>query len=137
MTELRRCPNGHDKDAEGVYGKSGCRRCARDRSARRNRKRRPVAPGSLVHRYRLPARPLVEAVDAWIAVGGRNGERSVRSLSWRYADRFGVARETAERFFSRLRDQTTVTVDQGDQVAVVLGLHPVLIWPAEWEAVAS
>lgn len=53
-----------------------------------------------------------------------------RELARKYHRRFpGVSWETPNRQIFRIMNQSTVTLEVADRWCVVLGLHPVLLWP--------
>lgn len=157
-TRGRYCSRGHDKEVTGRVGKSSdCLLCAQARKARSRaaqrakglnwktiKKDRDERRGDFKWAFQLPAEPLRAFVNAAVARielahAGRSGSfySGLSELSRRYAQRFGTDEATAERMFYRLRKQQTVTIEQGDQIAIFLGLHPVMIWPHEWVAPAD
>lgn len=155
--EIKRfCPKGHDKDATGRISGSDCRLCSNERAAARKKasrerqaamglnwkiikKQREAAAADFKYAFRLPAAPLVEAMDRAIERMGEHNDqpgmprKGINELSRLYADRFQVPERTAQRLFLRLRTQESVMIEQADQIAVFLGLHPMLIWPREWQ----
>lgn len=65
---------------------------------------------------------------------GYNGqlESGMSLIARRYADRYGGKALTAERALQRIRRTKSVSVPLADELAILIGLHPVLIWGAEW-----
>lgn len=69
---------------------------------------------------RLPADPLKDRLLK---------SKGSRGTTWdELAQRVGVSSRTLMRVMSA----TTVSECVADRMAIRLGLHPVLIWPAEW-----
>ncbi len=128
VLERTHCLHGHDLRAGGVYRSGRCRTC----EIERQRLRRTGEP--------VPQRPLpVGPLRPWLlwranSMATQTGEVGVRKLAQLYAERFGVKPETAERYLERIiRLKTRYLFRQtADQWAVLVGLHPALIWGEEW-----
>lgn len=69
---------------------------------------------------RLPADPLKDRLLR---------SKGSRGATWdELAQRVGVSSRTLMRVMSA----TTISERVADRMAIRLGLHPILIWPAEW-----
>lgn len=161
-TRVRFCPQGHDKQIAGVTAYGTCRQCERIRTVIRTRQRRAkrramgltAVPnraereatrgdgGGFRYAFHLPAAPLNAAVASYLRQQGPISDKTstgaifyrspLHALAARYTQRFGGSDEAVLRFLSRLPKQTKVSIEQADRMAILIGLHPVMIWPREW-----
>lgn len=72
-----------------------------------------------------------------VATNDRNprvGRSGLKQLSRLYAQRYGSDTEVTARQLQRILDPRTksITSITADRWAVLIGLHPALIWPEEW-----
>jgi hypothetical protein len=80
---------------------------------------------------RLPAAPLLAVFErAARAQGylGREGWGDSHNGMPAFCEMLGLT----DAVYYRARREGTITVALADKIACALGLHPVLIWPAEW-----
>jgi hypothetical protein len=82
---------------------------------------------------KLPARPLLAVFErtarqqGYIGTDVRGGERYPGLMA--FADVIGIGRRAIER----ARADGVVDLTTADRVAIALGLHPILVWPGEYE----
>lgn len=70
---------------------------------------------------RLPAEPLKRAIKH---------ARRCREMSW---DEFAEDLGLTARTLLRVMAAKDLSIGIGDRLAIRLGLHPVLLWPNEWQ----
>jgi hypothetical protein len=131
------CANGHEYTSENTYYYAPgsrrlryCRSCMRAGHARYREKRRKPPPERypaepLRRQLRLMAAKYEEAVLGGVTSG-------MRALAEIYAARFGYTPSRAENRLESVMKNHTVSPEMADELSILIGLHPQLIWP-EWE----
>lgn len=133
----RYCVNGHDTAKVGRRKDSrGCNECVR---IRQRLYMRAFRKGERLKRKhaRFPKAPLIEAILAAAPRYQSNqaGDKGYRGLAKLYASRFpDTSHEAAERMINRLMHVKSKYVEEetADRWCVVLGIHPIALWPSEW-----
>ena len=77
----------------------------------------------------LSSAPIKVAVYAYLEA---NGEKRSQFVA-RYARRFAMANRTAWRDLAWVERRKQVPMNVGDQMALAIGTHPILIWGGEYE----
>lgn len=82
---------------------------------------------------KLPARPLLAVLEREAIRQGYPGNQAVGDTPGEgfksFCKAIGIHAETVHR----ARDRGWLTLDMADRIAVALGLHPILVWPGEYE----
>lgn len=131
------CKHGHVRTPDNEYidrrGYHLCRTCMRAWHKTYRDKNRPE-PVNLQGRY--AAAPIVRALKRYAIIheeavqGGVSNGTSL--LARKYCIRYGGNKATVEKRLHLLYRSKTVSAEFADELAILIGLHPVLIWGAEW-----
>lgn len=131
------CKNGHIRTPDNTYvnprGHGLCRVCLRASHRRYNERNRPKPVRPPV---RYEAAPIIRALKRYAIIheeavhGGISNGASL--LARKYCTRYGGNKGAVEKRLHLLYRSKTVSAEFADELAILIGLHPVLIWGAEW-----
>lgn len=133
------CKHGHVRTPDNEYidrrGYRLCRTCLRGWHKKYRDKNRPEPdPTRIGGRY--AAAPIVRALKRYAVIheeavpGGISSGTSL--LARKYCARYGGKPTSAEARLHRLYRSKYVSAEFADELAILIGLHPVLVWGAEW-----
>jgi hypothetical protein len=82
---------------------------------------------------RLPAAPILKVLERAATAKGYVGDQSVgETRAVGFSDFCTVVLGIPHETISRVRKRGVITVELADRIACAVGLHPILVWPAEW-----
>ena len=135
---MAKCKHGHVRTPDNEYidrrGYRLCRVCMRAWHKVYRDRNRPAEPVHISGRY--AAAPIVRALKRYAVIheeavaGGYSNGTSL--LARKYCTRYGGNPATVQGRLHKLYNAEYVSAEFADELAILIGLHPVLIWGAEW-----